>query len=115
MVSCRVVCSPDSTAAMMGLRTRLYTWLHKDCVERECELLQECDKEIGKRLKLTREMGEVRAQNEALTQSVLLSRRQNMDSLYETLFVERDVTEDGKDFLTPDWADREGEATSAGT
>ena len=75
------------------------------------DVLRELDQRDSTVFRLQRRLAELEQLNETLTQIVLMSRKQNMDSLYETLFVEREVSEDRKEFLTPVWAEREGEAS----
>ena len=95
----------------MRFRPRVFNWFHRACQVREMDVLRELDQRDSTVFRLQRRLAELEQMNEALTQTVLMSRKQNTDSLYETLFVEREVSEDRKEFLTPVWAEREGEAS----
>ena len=96
----------------MSVVTWLHRRLHRTCRAREMEVLRELDQRDSALFRIQHRLAELEQVNESLTQAVLMSRKQNTDSLYETLFVEREVSEDRKEFLTPVWAEREGEASA---
>ena len=91
----------------MAGTTKLSRWLHRDCERDIAALLTERDRLETEAAKLTKVRDEIIAVNQALKESLVQFHTRK--SLLEELFTEDEVPEDAKQFLTPAWADREGE------
>lgn len=91
----------------MAGTTRISRWLHRDCERDIAALLTERDHLETEVAKLTKVRDEVIAVNQALKESLVQFHTRK--SLLEELFTEDEVADGDKQFLTPAWANREGE------
>lgn len=85
----------------------LSRWFHRACERDIAALLTERDRLETEVAKLTKAQDEIIAVNQALKESLVQFHTRK--SLLEELFTEDEVADADKQFLTPAWADREGE------
>ena len=87
--------------------TRISRWWHRACERDIAVLLTERDRLETEVAKLIKVRDEIIAVNQALKESLVQFHTRK--SLLEELFTEDEVADEDKQFLTPAWADREGE------
>ena len=91
----------------MAGSTRISRWWHRDCERDIAALLTERDRLETEVAKLIKVRDEIITVNQALKESLVQFHTRK--SLLEELFTEDEVADEDKQFLTPAWADREGE------